>query len=237
MQTCLAGTGSGGSAPSTFDPLTIPWYVAWRAQDALDTVHGSPTDGSVVTGVSDASGNSRPATVVDAGHAPTYRATGLNGHPALDSSTGTQSRVFTTWTALNSPFTMCVVAKMPTPAAFKAVAGNGTTANAILLGTATSNAWRQYAGTGFTNGTADAGIHLLIAEFNGSNSTFTVDGTSITGNPGVNTTLDGFTLGSGAAGSSNGSWFIGFGAVINRILTGTERTNLRSWAQAFYGTP
>jgi hypothetical protein len=226
----IPGLVASGVAAGVFEPLSIPWYVAWRAEDATHT-----GEGTAITAIADASGNGRTPTFPAT--APLYRAASINGRPALDSANA-QKYATVTFGPLSAPFTFVGVAKITLLASFKAFMGNGTIANAQLLGTAGSNAWRMYAGTGFTNGTATQDVaHLFVGEFNGASSIFTIDGSAVVGNPGINTTLDGLTMCTGASGSSHGSYHVAWASCINRVLTTDEKAGLLAWSRSHYGTP
>jgi hypothetical protein len=233
--------GANAATAGAFDPLSIPWHSAFWAEDPGWT---NPGDGNPVTTWDDATGNGRSATQATATKRPLFRAAAsvLNNQPSLEFD-------LTDWLA-QSAFTSVATGTVVIVGAAASAAGGVfpfcdgiTSGNRWLISKRIAPSspvgFNLYSGTGFVGpGTPDQIGHLIVCEFQATDS-FALDGaTPSTGNAGTHA-VTGFTLGSsflGASASLNGHLGF-FGFLETGTLTAGQKSNLLAWAQSHYGTP
>lgn len=210
----------------TYDPAAIPGLAArWRAADITGLVDGDPvaswTDS--VAGI--------VASQATASAQPTYAAVGLGGKPAVQFD-GTDDSLVSGQIS-ESNYTVAVVVQLNTSSI-----GYRT----ILNQTCTSGSWslRSYSGnntgiqflfnSGLGSSVDKTKPHLVVGE--APSQVGWVDGTSNWSGSSQSFTLDGGTL---AVGDGSWSGTVAEILVYSRYLTATERGQLDSYVQDFYG--
>lgn len=222
-----------------YNPANIPglYYLCW----ASDSGWAHPADNGAVSSWRDATGQGRDLTPLASPRTPpTYRATEatLNNQPALDFN-GIADVLFGPAGGTSQPYTIFGIINLDTVTDCGIFGGPQGAVRGVGINTSGSPTWSIAAITEVRGGTPTTGKHLLVAFFNGGSSTLKVDGsTVISGNPGT------ATFQRGVAGNDSAptaaKFFDGkcpLVGMLPRAFTGTEETDLRSWATAVYGTP
>lgn len=218
-----------------FSPLDIAWHTCMWASGAEFAALALADGAAVATWPDEAS--THDATQATGSKQPTYRAAvaAFNNKPVIEGDRVDDYLATAAFTELAQPTTIVLV---------------GATANSdnyLFDGIVTnkrnylkrrpSNLWEQ--GTSGAEGhpnAADSNAHLHIATYNGASSSHQVDGTSSSTTLGTDG-LTGLTLFSYFNHDAQFGRYIAFLGVINATLTAQNKTDLRTWAQSYYGTP
>lgn len=219
-----------------FDPTSIGWHTAFWASGPLFQAQAL-ADGASVATINDETGNGHTASQATAGKKPVLRSTGLGGKPAWEFDGVDDFAQTGSFTAIGQPATIVLVCQfLALSGTNEPIDGIGSSNRMIVFSNATSR-YSINAGTSIAAGTTNTSPHALIAEFNSAaNDTLLVDGTNVITGEAGSQSATGLTLGArfdGTAGFANvRTAFVG---LIGRVLTSTERQNLDTWAQDFYG--
>lgn len=245
----LAGTRGNGvlsgcevtSTVVPFAPTDISGLVAWYDfSDATtlftDTGRTVPvtSDGDVIKGVTDKSGNG--IHMSEATNGPTYKEVIQSGN-SVARFDGTNDILSGGTITQFQPYTMIIAGKLTSTSGFRRfIDSPGHTVVYANFGT---GFWAFYAGTAQDSTTAaDNAWHVHAAKFDGASSTYRLDGTGLTiGNPGT-----GFT---GASqiffGRDDSSQFdaLDYGefCLYNSALSVPNQQSLEDYLQAKWGTP
>lgn len=198
----ISGGGSGGGYPAPVWPAapTLPAVSNLIARYRAEAL--SLSDGAAVSPWADESGNAYNLVQATSGRRPTYRATWINGLPAVefDSIDDALQKVFgTTYTQPNTIFMLCSLPSGGTTYAdaYPWIDGGSATDRNWMGHTTVSNRGGVWSGTAFISGTIPLaeGAHMFRGLFSGASSAFSADGfLESTGNSGTQG-LGGVTLG------------------------------------------
>lgn len=218
LATAIAGQQSGQyhSAATTAIPSQFTGLIAWYVAD--DLAAGS-THGASVQTWADRSTSTNTMLQSLTTRRPSYLTNQRNGLPTV--RFGTNSVMEALFTTVPQPFTVIFIATAQQDSSQPA---NSTLfsdeSNAVSFYNNPNQGFAMSAGTNL-NGTAanyDANWHIYGLVYNGSTSTYRVDGaSSVTGNVGTNSLTNGLTLSGKTTTGWNGD--IGEFMVYNRALS------------------
>ncbi|HXJ70261.1 MAG TPA: hypothetical protein VNM39_15240 [Verrucomicrobiae bacterium] len=223
-----SGLWVGSKVSGVFTPASLPnLYAWWDYSNTSGKVHLS---GSLVTSVDDCSAAGGP-TMGDnnPGGEGTQSVGGLNGLNCVSLASG--KGIATTNTLSKAqPYTWWSVVKITGGLGVQEQWMTDGVNTGLFL---TSSNWAgNGGGTGFTSSiAADNNIHLIIVTFNGASSSYTVDGTTVSGltcSPRTFTQIwNGWTCAA----------LLGETGITLDAMSSTNRTNMRTYASAKWGTP
>ena len=180
----------GAPAVPPFNPMIIPWFAAWWAEDP-NWAH--PANGVGVGQWDDATGNLKHFTQATV-EKPTYRSSvaALNNRPALDHDRTWSYMYSQVWTPVSPPWSLVMILHVNVISSGDFIDGKQSDRRA-MLGIDGSGKWYLDAGVVVTGGTADTtSSHIMTGIVGlGTTSVLEVDGaaTQATGNALLNSGL------------------------------------------------
>lgn len=232
----------GGAIAAPYVPPDFPVISGLFIHLDASNLPGA-VDGVAVTTWTDIGPNNYSPTQATSGNRPIYRATGLNGKPALEFDGSNDNLAKTFGTTYAQPNTLFVVMKVPSggiPASgqFPWVDGSLST-NRHWLGSTSLSAPKTlgiWAGDPFLKGTETAeGTYIFRSVYNGASSSLhdsgglRASGTTSTGG------LSGITLGSRYDNAQYTKSLIAEVIGYNRVLTSGEIADVEGYLLAKYG--
>jgi hypothetical protein len=227
----ISSSAKAGLTNTFWTPVTIASGVSyWDA--AVSTLSVS---GGLCAQINDLIGTNHLVQATT-GQKPTSGADTINSLNALgfDAADDNLAKALT----LVQPLTVWAVLKLKAIGTRRdVISGNGGGAIATKLAALPDN-WCMFAGnTADSSIATDTSVHLVIYRYNGTSSTVQVDATT-SGllNPSTAGITSPFSL--GPQGSGFGAdMSLGAAGFTSNIVSTTEATKLRTWAQRIWGTP
>jgi len=174
-------------------------------QARYDATELSLSDQDDVTTWPDETDNNRN---LDEGGTPIYETDVINGNPAVYTD-GDDDYLATTWSEISAPnYVYAVFQKL-----------NPTSRNETLLDSFSSSrsefrqsgggTWRMEGSDLIDDGGTDSDNHILVAIFDGANSSMRLDGSEVVSGDVGSTSYDGFQIGESSVGGQHGEYYIG----------------------------
>lgn len=213
-------------APPNPDQIPDLWGW-WDASDAASIVLGTAP---AVAQWNDKTANGRNMYNATATQRPATGIRTMNGKNVLDFDgySGGIRYLRSGVQSLPQPYTIVAVAQYD-----NLDTGRQLVRNVGIIST-TASSWTMSAGGAIVNGAQDALPHLFVGTFNGTSSTFHVDGIGVTGGSGAATGTELFISGTSSLTSWDGA--IAEVAIYSRALTDPERTGLQTSLKAKWAT-
>ena len=217
--------GAGGFSPLDLGP------VLWLDASDTSTITES---GGVVSQWDDKSGNGYDVTQGTAAAQPSSGTRTLNSLNVIDFG-GNDYMQVAFGTTYTQPNTVFLVGQFDTGLSVTMFDGDDATNRNLFSYSSTEPAWRMFAGSSVTGGTADSNAHVFRLVYNGASSTGHVDAVAtISGNPG-GASIDGCTVGSNYAGTFNLDGFIAEVIVVDGTLTAGQIADTESYLANKWG--
>lgn len=224
----------------SFDPTDISGLAGWFMADA-DTYQDSAltipavTDGDVVGGWKDRSGNLRHVLQTTAANKPLLKLNVVNGKPVLRFDNSNDFLQSATITTLAQPNTVFIVFNATQTANDNCIFDAVTQQTQMMDYTGVTSYRIIAGGTGLTGGTANTGVwHIRMGKFNGGSSLIRVDGVTVASGAEGTSGMDGFTVGSRGNGAPFFGGDIAEVIVYNASLSTDQMANVERYLSLKY---
>lgn len=216
-------TESVGAVVSFIEPDAIANLEAWYKASTIGV-----GDGNTVSTWADSSGNGRNL-IAPAPNSPTFRATGgPDSNPAVDWN-GIDQRLQAVFT-LTQPEHVFIVFKGDTWTNNDSIMDGAVVNSGLLFQGASGTDYSVYAGTTLAAISLTTGTYYLAEVlFNGLNSTFIANGTTLGPAAAGSANMGGVTLGARGNSGFPADCHIAEYAVYSSEITGTDLTGLRAY--------